>query len=209
MTTSARTLFGALALVATLPLAADAHFSLMEPASWLMENPLGDPQKAGPCGSSEATPGTPTGIVSKAIGGSKLHIKVNETVYHPGYYRIALSVNSRAELPKDPEAETRETARGAWSIRGAVMDPVAPPVLADGLWQHHTRPASPWETDIVLPNITCAKCTLQIIQFMEEHALNREGDFSYHHCADLSITADPKKPIDRRWPGQTAARGTR
>ena len=29
---------------------------------------------------------------------------------------------------------------------------------------------------------------------------NRDGDFTYHHCADLQITADPSKPIDRAWP---------
>jgi hypothetical protein len=37
---------------------------------------------------------------------------------------------------------------------------------------------------------------------MAEHGLNAQGDFSYHHCADVQITADPKKPIDTRWPGQ-------
>ena len=30
--------------------AGDAHFKLLEPASWLVENDRGDPQKAGPCG---------------------------------------------------------------------------------------------------------------------------------------------------------------
>jgi hypothetical protein len=24
--------------------------------------------------------------------------------------------------------------------------------------------------------------------------------FTYHHCATLQITADPKKPIDAAWP---------
>jgi hypothetical protein len=207
MRTVIRVVLVSLALAGTIPVATDAHFSLVEPASWLMENQLGDPQKAAPCGSSTATAGTPTGVVGKAIGGSKLHIKVMETVYHPGHYRIALAVNSREELPPDPQAETRESDRGPWSIRASVQDPVKPPVLADGLWEHHARPTGPWETDIVLPNISCAKCTLQIIQFMEEHALNREGDYSYHHCADLSITADPKKPLDKGWP--TPARATK
>jgi hypothetical protein len=77
-------------------------------------------------------------------------------------------------------------------------------VLVDGLWAHTTRTQTPipWETDIDLPNINCTKCTLQIIQFMAEHGRNVDGDFSYHHCADLQITADKSKPIDTRWPGQ-------
>ena len=33
-----------------------------------------------------------------------LHVKVQETVYHPGHYRIALAVNSPTELPVDPKA---------------------------------------------------------------------------------------------------------
>jgi hypothetical protein len=59
--------------------------------------------------------------------------------------------------------------------------------------------ADPWETDVTLPNISCSKCTLQIIEFMAEHGRNGDGDFSYHHCAELQITADPSKPIDRAW----------
>jgi hypothetical protein len=57
-----------------------------------------------------------------------------------------------------------------------------------------------FEADIQLPNITCAKCTLQVLQFMAEHAYNQPGGYSYHHCADLQITADPSKPIDTGWP---------
>jgi hypothetical protein len=80
------------------------------------------------------------------------------------------------------------------------MTPVKPPVLADGLFPHTTRPTAPFEADIDIPNINCTKCTLQIIQFMTEHGLNRDGDFSYHHCADLQITADPAKPLTAGWP---------
>jgi hypothetical protein len=74
------------------------------------------------------------------------------------------------------------------------------PILADGLFAHTTRATGPFETDIAIPNINCPKCTLQIIEFMAEHGLNSDGDFSYHHCADVQITADPAKPVDARWP---------
>ena len=77
-------------------------------------------------------------------------------------------------------------------------------MLADGLFMHRERPAKDtfWETDIKLPNINCDKCTVQVLQFMEEHGLNKEGEFSYHHCADLKITANSALPIDKSWPGQ-------
>ena len=81
------------------------------------------------------------------------------------------------------------------------------PVLADGLFQHTTRPeaGSFFEADIDLPNLNCTKCVLQVIQFMAEHANNNPGGYSYHHCAMLHITADPSKPLDTRWPAERRA----
>jgi hypothetical protein len=191
------------AATAAWPLPTAAHFKLLEPASWLIEDDRGDPQKAGPCGGSNTDWGKPSYNVSKAAGGSKIHLKVQETIYHPGFYRVALAVNSPTELPPDPAAETRPTERGPYSVSGKVQSPVSMPVLADGLFVHNTRPTekmAPWETDVELPNINCKKCTLQIVQFMEEHGYNNPGGYSYHHCATLEITADPSKPIDTAWP---------
>lgn len=186
-----------LGLVVYAPVS-DAHFKLLEPASWLVEDARGNPQKIAPCGGTSADAGTPSGAVTAVRGGDSLHIKVEETVFHPGHYRIALA-RTRDGLPADPEATTRESERGPWSVSGEIMDPVRPPVIADGLFAHTERVAGPLETDIRIPNINCEGCTLQVIQFMAEHALNRDGDFSYHHCAVLNITADPGKPMDAGW----------
>ena len=213
----------AAALAGSLPTALSAHFKLLEPASWLVENNLGDPQKAAPCGNPPAprqAPGAATpapapvlnfsNAVTKVVGGSMLHLKVQETIYHPGHYRVALAVNSRDELPPDPMTFERTTERGPYSVWAVIQSPPQIPVIADGLFQHYTRPAPPaqgakpepviYEADIQLPNITCAKCALQVIQFMAEHAYNQPGGYSYHHCADLVITADPSKPMDKGWP---------
>jgi hypothetical protein len=35
---------------------------------------------------------------------------------------------------------------------------------------------------------------------MAEHAVNNPGNVTYHHCAELQITADPAKPLDKGWP---------
>ena len=181
-----------------------AHFILVAPDAWVEVNVLGDPQKAAPCGTSDITSGTPTGKITEMKGGDLLHIKIKETIYHPGHYRVALSVLDRSELPADPVAETREGTRGPISVSGKIDPNPKAPVLADGLFLHRERPQPNtfWETDIKLPNINCEKCTVQVLQFMEEHGLNKEGEFSYHHCADVKITADPKLPIDMSWPGQ-------
>lgn len=206
MTHSTRFLCGfALALLVALPAVTYAHFKLLEPASWLIENDRGDPQKAGPCGGSNTDWGKPSYVISKAVGGQKLHVKVQETVYHPGHYRVALAVNSTTELPLDPVTTTRDSERGPWSVSAAIQNPAQTPVLADGLFPHSTRPTGPmdpFETDVQLPNITCKRCILQVVQFMAEHAFNNPGGYSYHHCAELQITADPTKPLDRGWPAE-------
>ncbi len=184
-----------------IPAGASAHFRLLAPASWLEENQLGDPQKAGPCGGTNADYGKPTYAVTNVKGGSQLHLKVQETVYHPGHYRVALAVNSPNELPVDPKATTMTNERGmVMSVSAEVMAQTAPPVLVDGLWPHQAKATDPFEADVTIPNINCKACTLQIIEFMEQHPVNNPGNFTYHHCAMLHITADPAKPVDPAWP---------
>lgn len=194
---------GSVIAIAT-PAAALAHFILLEPASWLVANRLGDSQKLGPCGGTSADPGTPTGVVGQARGGDMLKVRVQETIFHPGHYRVALAVKSRDELPADPETVTRDTPRGPWSVSAKIDPNPAPPVLADGLFVHTEKPAAGqiFEADVKLPNINCEKCTVQVIQWMAEHGYNKDGGYTYHHCADVKITANPALPIDRRWPGQ-------
>ena len=183
-----------------VPAATQAHFKLLAPSSWLVEDDRGDPQKAAPCGGTNTDFGKPTWAVTQAAGGSAMHIRVQETIYHPGHYRVALAVNSPTELPPDPKATTMDTDRGPRSVSAEIMSPVQPPVLADGLFAHQAKADAPFETDVTLPNINCRRCTLQVIQFMEQHAVNNPGMFTYHHCAMVQITADLKKPIDAAWP---------
>ena len=192
-------MLAAVAMAALAPFAG-AHFRLLAPQSWLVESNLGDPQKLGPCGGTSADSGTPTNTVNRVQGGHPLHIKLQEKVFHPGHYRVALAVNSRSELPPDPPVTTRDTAQGPWSVSSAIASSPQIPVLADGLFVHTTRQTSPFETDVQLPNISCAKCTLQIVEFMAEHGYNHDGGYFYHHCAVLLITPDPAKPIDTGWP---------
>jgi len=210
-----RLLLGAL-IAAALPASMSAHFKLLEPAGWVTEDQRGDPQKLGPCGGDPKGQNEMilTNAVTKVTGGSKLHVKIQETIYHSGHYRIALAVKSRTELPPDPITFEKYTERGVFSVWAAIQSPPQIPVLLDGLFQHYPKPGepasailktpmTPWETDVQLPNITCPKCTLQVIQFMADHPYNQPGGYSYHHCADLQITADPAKPIDKGWQAST------
>src|SRR5438094_1790652 len=115
-----RLVLEAVALAGVVPVVADAHFVLVEPSSTLVQDQRGDPQKLGPCGGTSADAGTATNVVGKAQGGQKLHLKVMETIYHPGHYRVALAVNSVNELPADPQALTQESARGPRSVSAPI-----------------------------------------------------------------------------------------
>jgi hypothetical protein len=185
--------------VGTATPSANAHFKLLAPTPTLIQDDRVNPQKLGPCGGTTADKGTPSNVVNKITGGQKLHIKIEETVYHPGHYRVALAVNSPAQLPADPEVMTRPSDRGPWSVSAAIDKQLLKPVLAEGLFVHTERPTAAWEIDVDIPNFNCEKCTLQIVQFMAEHALNPDGGYFYHHCAELQIRADPGKPVDTSW----------
>jgi hypothetical protein len=166
-----------------VPPAAKAHFNLNQPPSPLstQDGGKGPP----PCGGD----GIASNVVTKVQGGSPLTIQLFEFVFHPGHYRIALSLNSRAELPPDPDVVV--DANGL-SVSAAIQNPPKFPILVDGLFAH-TDPSSGgmFQGEVMLPNIDCAKCTLQVIEFMAEHPLNAGGGYFYHHCADLQITAQP------------------
>src|SRR4030095_637998 len=160
--------------------AADAHFVLVQPAASLMQNRLGDPQKVAPCGGvsanpgrgTPANPGVPSGAVTELKGGTNFHLLIQETVFHPGHYRVALARTAaelpptRADRPPDPVVTTRDSERGPWSVSAEIQNPPVAPVLADGLFAHTERPAGLVEADVPIPNITCRNCVLQVIQFM-------------------------------------------
>lgn len=185
----------------------DAHFVLISPAASLVQDRIGDPQKIGPCGGvsanpgrgTPANPGVPSGAVTSVKGGTNLPLLVQESIFHPGHYRVALARTAK-QLPPDPEVTTAQTARGVRSQSAVIQNPTVAPVLLDGIFPHTERPTQNWEAQIPIPNINCQNCVLQVIQFMADHpGIAVDGGHSYHHCAILNITADPAKPVDTRW----------
>jgi hypothetical protein len=191
----------------SLSTVADAHFALIQPAASLLQDRLGDPQKIGPCGGVSANPGrgtlanpgVPSGAVTNVKGGTDFPLVVQETIFHPGHYRVALA-RTAAQLPPDPVVTTVQTEKGSRSQSAVIQNPPVAPVLLDGIFAHTERSAQNFTTNIPIPNITCANCVLQVIEFMAEHpGIGIDGGHSYHHCAIVNITADPAKPIDKRW----------
>ncbi len=195
------------AIIASFAATARAHFVLVAPAASLVQNRLGDPQKIAPCGGvsgnpargTPPNPGVPSGAVTNVKGGTNLPMMVQETIYHPGHYRVALA-RTMQQLPPDPVVTTAQTEKGTRSQSAVIQNPPVAPVLLDGIFAHTERPTQNFEAEIPIPNIECKDCVLQVIEFMADHpGIAVDGGHSYHHCAILNITADPSKPIDKRW----------
>src|SRR5690349_10607484 len=164
MTFDARHGFAFAVLGATMLCAgtANAHFILTAPAADLEQDGLGDPQKDSPCGGA----GTETGMITAYQAGDTVTISVEETVFHPGHFRVALAINDMSELPPEPEVTEGNTACGTVEI----MDPPVFPVLADGMLLHTEQLDGEQSFDVVLPDdVECEACTLQVLMFMQQH----------------------------------------
>jgi MYXO-CTERM domain-containing protein len=175
------------AVVALSPVSADAHFILKTPGSWMSQDGAGAPEKLGPCGDEPG--GTPTGTVTAFQSGQTITVTVEEVIYHPGHYRIALAQNDRSQLPPEPTV-TADANSPCGSV--PVQSPAVYPVLADGIFDHSMPFTTAQSVQVTLPsNVTCTKCTLQVIEFMHDHPLNNPGGCFYHHCADISLQSSP------------------
>jgi hypothetical protein len=172
------------ALLLSIPGDAQAHIRLLQPASWVVEDNLGNPQKDGPCGGSSVTE---TGDVTTFRAGETITVQWQETVGHSGHFRISLA-RDRADLI-DPVVETSNgDGVSGNSISAEIMKPVAYPVLADGLFAREDVSGpepEPFTTTVTLPDEPCEDCTLQVEQFMSQHG----PGYFYHHCANVRIVA--------------------
>jgi len=176
----------------SLAASAQAHFGIVMPPA--ADNATDGGKGPPPCG-----PVADSNVVTPAQGGHPLMLQVDEMVFHPGFYRVALALNSPSELPADNVVIDKQ---------GNVLPPDSIglsdtaeyeatamfPVLADHLWPHDTPDQELFQTQLMLPNVSCDKCTLQVIEFMSNSNSNAGGGYFYHHCANLKITADPALP---------------
>jgi hypothetical protein len=168
---------------------AHAHFVLSAPACYSVQDAVGAPLKSGPCGQADpGQPLVPTHAVTTFRPGQTITVTVKETVFHPGFYRVAIAPDL-GSLPADPPVMAGASACGS-----TVIDPhPALPVLADGLLSHTTAFNGPQSVQVTLPaNFTCDSCVLQVTEFMSSHGLNNPGGCFYHHCAMVSIVP----PVD-------------
>ncbi len=166
---------------------AQAHFALTAPPSFAEQDSLGLPQKSAPCGQADpATPMVPTNVVTSFHTGDTITVTIDEKIFHPGHYRVALATD-QAGLPADPAV----TAGATPCDVAAIQDSTTPGVLVDNMLPHTVAFGAPQSFQVQLPaGMTCDNCTLQVIEFMSNHGLNNPGGCFYHHCAQISIVPD-------------------
>ncbi len=173
------------AIVAALALPAYGHFRLVSPTNVVEQDIYGDPQKDGPCGGA----GTATNAVTAIQTGSTLTVTIDETIFHPGHYRVALAQTEGA-LPAPPPVTP---SMGDQCASAAIAQPPNLPILADGQLRHTASFGGQDQTiQIPLPaGMQCTDCVLQVLQFMSSHA----APCFYYHCARVTIS-DTAPPPD-------------
>lgn len=147
---------------------AAAHIRMDQPVArnvWAAQ-PFNDPIKQGPCGSGANDPrSTDPAKINTFAPGETITVSWEETVDHPGFYRIAIDMDGQDDFV-DPAGPTD------------IKDPPVLPVLMDGITD---MTDGTYSVEVTLPNETCDNCTLQLIQYMTDK------DESYYICADLVI----------------------
>lgn len=126
--------------------------------------------KTGPCGNVP-----PTNRPTVYPSGEDVYVTWEETVDHPGWYRIAFSPGG------DEDFDTH--------------------ILADNL--PDTPGLGTYTLMLTLPSVECTGCTLQLIQVMTDKP-KEDGEYQkYYSCADIELQRD-SIPIATEPPGATA-----
>jgi MYXO-CTERM domain-containing protein len=173
-----------IALLGLAPIGvAEAHIHLLQPMA-RQTTTQGDPQKEMHCGSSTLT--RTAARTSTYLPGATVTVMWAETINHPGWFRIAFQpagegfalpiAGAGADRFPDVDATGTTDAAGALILKDRI---------ADGTLQ----------TEITLPNMECATCTLQFIQVMtnnppydiDQGAANND---LYFNCADITLAAN-------------------
>lgn len=184
---------------AALSATAQAHIKLIKPDAWLNEDGSGGPQKGGPCGPGgfdDVQPVPMSMKVTTVTAGDMLMVEFDETVHHPGWFRIAL-----AEDPKDfEEIEFPNADNCNYDMSKVPTEPHGN-VLKDGFGMDTNIAGEnrKFMEMVKLPDTPCEKCTLQVIQVMAD-ALHAPPGCVYYHCAELKI-------LPKGGPGAAAGSG--
>lgn len=150
------------AATALLSTAALAHIALRMPP------PRYPDQKLGPCGRGPTDARTTT--VSTFTAGDTIQVVWDETINHPGHYRISFDVDGTDFY----------TPRSFTDADGGLN------VLVDNI-RDAPLPNQRYTLSVRLPDTPCTNCTLQVIQMMTDKPPYGDGNDIYFQCADLVL----------------------
>jgi hypothetical protein len=123
--------------------------------------------KSGPCGAGPDDPRGPTVATFKP--GEEITVTWNEYINHPGHYRISFDADGQDGF-FDP-MDFNDVSGG-------------PGVLLDGIAD---KQGGDYSQKVVLPNVECDNCVLQVIQMMTDKPPYGDGNDIYYQCADIAL----------------------
>jgi MYXO-CTERM domain-containing protein len=174
-----RALFGVFVCTAFVPSLAAAHLALTDPPS----REGGEVLKTGPCGRAGSTRGT---NVTTYEAGQTIEIVIDEYIDHPSHYRVAFDVDGDDDFA-EPVCVENCTTNGATPPVFAAD--TTGTVLLDFIEDAGTREQ---RFTVTLPDVVCARCTLQVIQVMyDKRPYTIGGNDNYYQCADVVLVARP------------------
>lgn len=156
-----------LVVVATLlvPSIAAAHIQLSYPPKRIAD------QKTRPCGAAGSTRGANVTVLEP---GATIEVVWNETVPHPGHFRISFDPDGQDfSFPPDATSDT------------SLTDPL---VLLDLIPDNQNT--GEFRQMITLPDMECDNCTLQVIQLMTDkppYTTDANSNDLYFQCADIKL----------------------
>ena len=154
-----------IALLVSLAAPAAAHIELLAPAKRVSG------LKTGPCGERDSVRGDD---VCELRPGATITVAWDETVDHPGHYRIAFDQDGDDDF-FDP-ASFEDVSGGP----GVLLDGIADRDVG-GDDRRYTQ-------EITLPSVECDNCTLQVVQVMTDKAPYGDGNDLYYQCADIVLS---------------------
>lgn len=170
--TGAVSLLSILFLLATSS-AASAHATLTYPTPRTLSN------KLGPCGADGSVRGTEVAVFAP---GETITVTWDETVDHPGHYRLAFDLDGDDDFP-NPQ----------------FPDDAFPSILVDQIPDRSG--GGVYSQQITFPNQACENCTLQLIQIMTTQV---PYNSFYFQCADIAL----RGPVDSGSPDAGGTTGS-
>jgi len=136
--------------------------------------------KQGPCGGSN---GVRSANVCEFQPGATIVVAWDETVDHPGHFRISFDDDGEDDFVDPAGFDELDSADS---------------VLIDGIADRDTYGSERGYTqELVLPDVECDNCTLQVIQVMTDKPPYGDGNDIYYQCADIVLSATaPADPAD-------------